>query len=364
MLMKSKALRISKIQEKMREDEIDVIIVPLGTNFLWLYGLKEKPSERLYVSIIEPDDPPKMLVPSFEVNRTKRATGVSDVIGWDETDNPYEILGKEVIQKQTKVVGIEPKMWFGVFQAISDNLSLKQFQNMESIFNSLRMVKDESEISNLSEAFKKTSKTIIQVLSELEIGIKESEVQQILKKRLEWGVNEEMFCLVQFGENSALPHYHGGERQLKRDDVVLIDAGGTMNNYWGDITITSVFGNASKKFKEVFEIVNNANICGKDTARQGCSPDEIDSNTRRIITDKGYGEFFTHRTGHGLGLEVHEHPYIVKGNVKSIQPGNCFTIEPGIYLPGKFGIRIEDNVIYTEDGIISSDIPRYDLIEV
>jgi Xaa-Pro aminopeptidase len=216
----------------------------------------------------------------------------------------------------------------------------------------------------MHRAFTKTSKIIINVLSELEVGITEQAVQQILKDRLAWGINEEVFHLAQFGENSALPHYYGGERQLQNNDVVLIDAGGTVNNYWGDITITTVFGKASNKFKEIFAIVNDANISGKETASQGTTPHEIDSKTRQIIAEKGYGEYFIHRTGHGLGLEVHEHPYIVKGNNKPLQAGNCFTIEPGIYLPGNFGVRIEDNVIYTEEGIISSEIPRYDLIEV
>lgn len=362
--MKSLTKNVVRIQKKMQEKEIDVIIVPLGINFRWLYGLKEKPSERLYISVIEPEDPPKMLVPSFEVDRAKRVTGVSDVTGWEETDDPYSILGKEIIPNTVKNIGLEPKMWFGVFQSISNHLPSKHFISAEPIFNSLRIVKDENEIENIQRAFKKTSEVIIEVLYELEIGITESEVQRILKDRLLWGTNEELFHLVQFGENSALPHYHGSERQLKKDDVVLIDAGGTVNNYWGDITITSVFGKASNKFKEVFEIVNTANIQGKETTSQGYSPHEIDTKTREIITNKGYGEFFTHRTGHGLGLEVHEHPYIVKGNKKALQPGNCFTIEPGIYLPGKFGVRIEDNVIYTKNGVISSDIPRVDLLEI
>jgi Xaa-Pro aminopeptidase len=362
--MKIKLNRSIKVQEKMREEGIDAIIIPFGVNFQWLFNHKEKPSERPFLSVIEANGSSKILAPSFEVDRAKRITGVPDVIGWEETEDPYSILANGLVSSDVKNIGIEPKMWFGVFQSIANKFPTKKFVNAETIFDSLRMVKDKDEINSMQRAFQKTSKIITEVLYELELGITESTVQSILKDRLSWGANEEVFHLAQFGENSALPHYYGGERQLKKDDVVLIDAGGTINNYWGDITITTVFGKASNKFKEIFEIVNNANIRGKETANQGVTPHEIDSKTRQVITEKGYGEYFTHRTGHGLGLEVHEHPYIVMGNKKPLQPGNCFTIEPGIYLPGNFGVRIEDNVVYTEEGIISSEIPRYDLLEV
>jgi Xaa-Pro aminopeptidase len=362
--MKMNPNKSIKVQEKMLKEGIDAIILPLGINFQWLFNHKEKPSERPFLSVIEASGSPKILAPSFEVDRAKRTTGVSEVIGWEETEDPYSTLVNNLLSSNVQNIGIEPKMWYGVFQSIANKLPAKKFVSAEAIFDSLRMVKDKDEINNMQRAFQKTSKTIIEVLYDLELGITESTVQSILKDRLSWGQNEEVFHLAQFGENSALPHYYGGKRQLKKDDVVLIDAGGTINNYWGDITITTVFGKASNKFKEIFEIVNNANICGKETASQGTTPHEIDSKTRQIIAEKGYGEYFTHRTGHGLGLEVHEHPYIVMGNNKPLKPGSCFTIEPGIYLPGNFGVRIEDNVIYTENGIISSEIPRYDLLEV
>lgn len=348
----------------MCKEDIDLLLIPLGINFRWLYGIKENPSERLLVSIIRSEGEPQYLVPSFEVNRIKKLTNASNVIGWDENENPVKILTEKIIPKDTKTIGIEPKMWYSVFNSIYQRLEHLRYVDTEFLFNFHRSIKNTDEISSIQQAFKKTSEIIIKTLYELESGLTEEDVNGILKKRLQFGANEEVFFLTQFGSNSALPHYHGGDRSLKKNDVVLIDAGGTINNYWGDITITSVFGTASKSFKTVYEIVNNANKLGKDMVMKNKSPHQIDTEVRNYITKSGYGEFFTHRTGHGLGLEVHEHPYIVEGNEIPIKTGNCFTIEPGIYLQGKFGIRVEDDVIKTEDGIIASEIPRLELIEV
>ncbi|MHA2054068.1 MAG: M24 family metallopeptidase [Candidatus Hodarchaeales archaeon] len=355
---------VSKVQEIMRKENIDVLLVPLGINFRWLYGIKENPSERLLISVIGSEDEPQFLVPAFEVDRIRKLTKATDVIGWEETENPQKSLTEKIIPQSTKRVGIEPKMWYSVFNSIFQHLSHLQYVNAELIFNDVRSVKNNDEINSIQSAYKKTSQGIIKTLYELEVGLTENDVKKILKERLLWGADEEVFFLTQFGSNSALPHYHGGDRQLRKDDVLLIDAGGSINNYWGDITITSVFGTASKEFKSIYDVVNNANIQGKDAAAQNKSPHQIDNIVRNYIIKAGYGEFFTHRTGHGLGLEVHEHPYIVKGNETPLNTGNCFTIEPGIYLPGKFGIRVEDNLIKTDNGIISSEIPRLELIEV
>ncbi|MHA1212472.1 MAG: M24 family metallopeptidase [Candidatus Heimdallarchaeota archaeon] len=356
--------KLNRLQNLMRSSKIDTIIIPLGVNFRWLFGVKDVPSERLLVSIIESEGSPQFLVPTFEIDRIKKMTKAVEVIGWEETENPFLKLASEVVPDKVKTIGIEPKMWFSVYQSISTHLQAKKFVDTESLFSNLRSVKDDEEIKNLRKASQKSADTIIKTLADLETGITEGNLQSLLKDRLIWGSGEEMFNLVQFGDNSSLPHYHGGERKLKKNDVVLIDAGGTVNNYWGDITITTVFGEATEKFKEIFKIVYNANQSGKEAAEQGKTPHEIDMTTRQIITKKGYGEYFTHRTGHGLGLEVHENPYIVNGNHKPLKAGNSFTVEPGIYLPGKFGIRIEDNVIKMTEGILSSKIQRFELLEV
>jgi Xaa-Pro dipeptidase len=358
------ANKVSRLQEKLRKLNVDCVIVPLGVNFRWLFNSLEESSERLLVGIIDSENPPQLLVPSFEVERMKKMTGLASCIGWDEIEDPYNFLLDLIPEKSRKVIGIEPKMWFSVYNNISKVLPSETFINAENIFSELRAIKDIEEQKFLAKASQKSGDAIVDTFNELEIGISESEVIKIVTEKLTWGSNEKAGALVQFGENTAFPHYHGGERKLKKDDVVLIDAGGSLNNYWGDITITTVFGKASRRFKEIYDIVFDANKKGKESSAQNKLPCEIDDITRNHISKKGYGEFFTHRTGHGIGLEVHEHPYIVGNNQKPLFTGNSFTIEPGIYLPGEFGIRIEDDVIKTSTGIETSKIPRYELIEI
>ncbi|MFX0014845.1 MAG: M24 family metallopeptidase [Promethearchaeota archaeon] len=356
--------RLTRLQSYMRESQIESVIISLGINFRYFFGLMEEPSERLFVGIIGAEGSPKMIVPSFEVDRIKKLTGLKECVGWEETENPYKLFQELSSLDLGKSIAIEPKMWYLVFQQIAKTIPGKKFSSAEKLFDPLRSVKDDHEQKILLQASQRSGDAIIVTLNELEVGISETEVQSILKEKLLWGSKEKAGSLVQFGENSSFPHYSGGNRKLKTDDVVLIDAGGTIENYWGDITVTTVFGRASKRFKEIFDIVYTANERGKEAVIDNRLPSEIDLITREYIISKEYGEFFTHRTGHGIGLEVHEHPYIVGNNHTPLISGNTFTIEPGIYLPGEFGVRIEDNVIKTETGIKTSQIPRYELLEI
>ncbi|HSM44516.1 MAG TPA: M24 family metallopeptidase, partial [Acidimicrobiia bacterium] len=158
------------------------------------------------------------------------------------------------------------------------------------------------------------------------------------------------FGIVASGPNGASPHHHGGDWVIEDGDVVVCDFGGRLDGYFSDSTRTFVVGDARAEQAEVHEVVEAANQAGRDAVAPGVPCQEVDRAARRVIEDAGYGEFFIHRTGHGIGLEVHEHPYMVEGNDLPLEPGMTFSIEPGIYLPGSFGVRIEDIVVCTDDG--------------
>ncbi|MHA1331012.1 MAG: M24 family metallopeptidase, partial [Candidatus Hodarchaeales archaeon] len=264
--------RITRVSDHMRQHDIDVMIIPLGINFRWLFGILEEPSERLLIAIIDNEGESKILAPSFEINRIKKLTGVKDCIGWGEEEDPFSILQKVAFEDKMNRVAIEPKMWFFVYDAIVRKAPDNEYINAESILSSLRAIKDEKEQKLLLKASQRSGEAIVQTLNELHTGISEAEVQKILKDKLIWGSNEKSFQLVQFGSNSALPHYHSGNKTLEKDEVVLIDAGGTLENYWGDITITVVYGKASKRFKEIFNIVYQANHIGKKAAEENKLP--------------------------------------------------------------------------------------------
>lgn len=187
----------------------------------------------------------------------------------------------------------------------------------------------------------------------------ESEVGRIVNEKMSKRSNAPASSLVQSGPNSAIPHGSASDRKIEPNDVLLIDGGTTVAGYKGDITITTVIGQPSERFKKIYDIVFRANRAAFDTARAGIPCESLDKTARELITSEGFGTYFTHRLGHGIGLEGHEHPYIVTGNTQKIETGMAFTIEPGVYILGEFGIRIEDDVAITKDGAERlSTVPR------
>ncbi|MCG3217032.1 MAG: M24 family metallopeptidase [Candidatus Heimdallarchaeota archaeon] len=208
-----------------------------------------------------------------------------------------------------------------------------------------RSVKTEEEIQRMVIAANYTKDGILNALNQIEEGMTEIESLKIVQKEMTTLSNELGWALVQFGENSAIPHGHPSKKKLRQDDVILIDAGTTCEHYFSDITVTTSYGKTTKEFLEIYEVVEKANEIALEVSREGTAAEDVDFAARKSISKAGYGKYFTHRLGHGLGLEVHEEPYIVKGNSEPLRTGNVHTDEPGIYLPNKFGIRIEDDVL-------------------
>ncbi|MDH5402750.1 MAG: Xaa-Pro peptidase family protein [Candidatus Heimdallarchaeota archaeon] len=337
--------RRTNLQKQIQENNLDAILIPLGVYFNYYFGKKAEPSERIIAGIIPPKGEPFIISPTFEQSNIEISTGITDIVCWGETDSPYQIIANELSERQIgQNIGVDPKLWIKEVEFIK-KFSKVDLISAHQILEEQRMVKTDWEIQQLRKAAEYSSEGILASVPQLKAGITEIAFKEILTKELSSrSGNPLAFALIQFGENSAIPHGYPTSRKLKNDEVVLLDVGTSYMGYQGDITITVPFGKP-KDFEMIYEIVFEANRKAFDADKEGMIPAQLDELARSHITEKGYGQYFTHRLGHGIGLEVHEHPYIVGTNTQPLKSGNCHTIEPGIYIPGKFGIRIEDDVL-------------------
>jgi Xaa-Pro dipeptidase len=222
----------------------------------------------------------------------------------------------------------------------------------EEVLATLRMCKDEHEVEQMRRAIEVTEAALHSTIGQVKVGMTEREVAALLKMEMlrAGGEGLSFSPIVVTGPNTASPHAAPGDRPVRRGEPLLIDCGAVVGGYVADITRTFAVGALEPELAQVYEVVWAANEAGRAAARPGVSAQEVDRAARAVIEEAGYGEFFTHRTGHGLGLDIHEPPYIVAGNERLLEPGMTFTVEPGIYLPGRGGVRIEDDVVVTSDG--------------
>lgn len=352
-----------KLTNLLREENISSLILIPGPNLYYATGLQVDPSERLITAIIPIEQDPIVVCPSFEEERIRRSTSITDIRTWEEDDDPFELAGKCLadLELTSSPIGLDPKFWFEFYSRLAAVLPQTQFVNGGPIMEKARITKSQDELTFMRQASSLTAEGIVKSIDQVSVGMTESEVGRIISENLFKLSREPVpaFCLVQSGPNSAIPHGSASDRTIEKNDILLIDAGTTVAGYHGDITITTVIGDPSEKFKQIYDLVLQANRAAFEKLREGVPCEDLDKMARDLITSEGFGEYFTHRLGHGLGLEVHEHPYIVNGNKRKLKAGMTHTIEPGIYLLGKFGVRIEDNVVVTKDGAQwLSSVPR------
>ena len=339
--------RVEKLQILMEKNSLDFCIATPGTNFYYISGADAFRMERLIAAVVPVKDSPFIICPAFEEALLRKETFIDNFYPWEEDENPYELLKKVIKSTSGKIpsVGLEPTTYFETFVKIKEHFPSSEFKDTGKFFSDLRLKKSKEEIEAMKKAADFTEKSIKKSLKSLKEGMTEEE----FKGHLE-GAEK----LVQFGKTSSYPHSKGGAEILKKEDVVLIDKCDAFDRYYSDITRTNHFGKVSDKFLKIWHIVREARDAAIEKAAPGVPCEIVDKAARDIIEKAGYGEYFIHRTGHGLGLDIHEEPYIVKGNKKLLTEGNVFTVEPGIYLPGEFGVRIEEDVVITEKGSMVS----------
>ncbi len=323
-----------------------------STNFSYLQSANFGRSERLIALVIPKSGQPLVVAPSFEVERIKRAVGsLADVRGWAEDESPYELIYSVLWTLGPARLGIEPSTRYGTVVKLRKVMTNWEFPDAGDLFTQLRIIKSDAEIALIRRAVSITETSIAASFASLEAGVTEREVAAHLSEQMSQR-GARGGGLVQFGPDSALPHGGPGDRALEHGTPVLIDAGSRVHGYASDITRMHFFGDdPSPKYPEVFNTVLAAQTAAYEAARPGTESQRLDHIARTVITQGGYGKYFTHRLGHGIGMDGHEPPYLVNGNRRKLEVGMVFTIEPGIYLPDEWGVRIEDDFVVRENGL-------------
>jgi Xaa-Pro aminopeptidase len=352
--------RQEKLKAGAKARGFEVLFVTPSTNLAYSANLAIGHSERLTALLLFADGPSVLVTPSFEESNHKRSAVVDDVKTWPEDGDPIALVARILSGKKT--IGVEGATWYATAAQLGAATGAT-LDDATPVFDSLRMVKSEEEQDFIRDAAKRTNAAIFATHARLKAGLSETEVSRMLEEEFrKQGVSGG--GLVQFGPDSAFPHGGPAERKLQKGDTVLIDAGCRVRGYSSDITRTVSFGAPSDELRKVYGIVDKAQLAGIIALKAGAIPEEVDRAARKVIEDAGYGQYFTHRLGHGLGMDGHERPYLVHGNRTPLVAGNVETVEPGIYMEGKFGVRIEDDYAVTETGPKSLSVRTGDLVVV
>ncbi len=350
------AQRISRAQAELKSRNLDLLTIEPSTNFQYFTSYNPGRSERLILLMIPAVGAPVIVCPSFEVERIKRNTVIGDARGWEEQEDPWALVAKAALQLKPRgregIVAIEPTTSYQSYVRLVSKLRGWIPHDGAPVTERLRIIKSPEEIALIRSAIAATEASIAATFSQLAAGMTERDVAALLSREMA-SRGSPGGGLVQFGPSSAMPHGGPSAGQLARETVVLIDAGSRVEGYTSDITRTIWFGDApADEFKKVYNIVHDAQTAVIESAKPGVTQcQQVDRAARKVITDAGYGQYFTHRLGHGMGMDGHEPPYMVEGNTLLLEPGIVFTDEPGIYQLGKFGVRIEDDCMMTPTGV-------------
>lgn len=347
------AARLERAQQVARAEEVDALLVSPGPDLRYLTGYDAIPLERLTCLVLPAEGLVRIVVPGLE-QAAALASPVGDldveVVTWGETDDPYALVAS--ILGPAPVVGLDNHMWAEKVLRFQGAMPQTRQVLAGRVLRELRVRKSPDEVAALRRAGAAIDRVHEQVPQWLRAGRTEREVgRDIAEAIVATGHVRVDFVIVGSGPNGASPHHELSDRVIEAGDPVVVDIGGTMpDGYCSDSTRTYAVGEPEAEFLAYYEVLREAQRAACEHVRPGVSCESVDAAARDVITAAGYGDSFFHRTGHGIGLETHEEPYIVSGNTELLEPGMAFSIEPGIYLDGQFGARIEDIVVCTADG--------------
>jgi len=349
----------------MHRQGVDALLVSVGSDLPYLTGYEAMPLERLTMLVVPRDGEATLVIPRLEAPRVEPHEGVFTLRPWGELDDPVAIVAGLV--GRPKVAAVGDTMWARFLVELLGHWPTDgtRYVRSTTVMNDLRMRKDAAEIAALQAAGAAADRVAAQLhAGEIPLlGRTEAAVTADISARLiAEGHDIVNFAIVAAGENAASPHHHAGDRVIRGGELVLCDFGGTKDGYCSDITRCVFLGEPTAVIAEAYAVLHAAQAAGVAAGVVGAACQDVDRASRRIIDDAGFGQYFIHRTGHGIGMEAHEDPYMVEGNSLPIAAGHAFSVEPGIYVPGQWGMRLEDIVVATDDGPLSMNFADHALV--
>ena len=358
--------RQGKLRTALESYGLDSLILNAGPSLTYLTGLHFHLSERPVLVIFIPNRTPIIVLPELEQEKIKNLPFEIEAFPYGEDPQQWSSVFKHAFQAAKlsgKLNGVEPRqLRLLEFRLLLNAANIQDFIPADDCVSTLRMIKEESELTAMRKAVQIAEQALTATLPYVRIGLSERELAAELTLQLfRAGCDPQLAFspIVSSGPNSANPHATPSDRTLTSSDFLVIDWGASYEGYLSDITRTYAIGKMEPELIRISKVVMEANLAGQKSAKRGIAVGNVDKATRDVVETAGYGKYFTHRTGHGLGMEGHEEPYIRAGNPMLLEPGMTFTIEPGIYLPGRNGVRIEDDVVITDTGAeCLTNLPR------
>ncbi len=331
----------------MAAGAVDALVVSVGSDLPYLLGYEAVANERLTMAVVLPDTA-TLFVPRLEAPRVLRRGDLFDVVAWDETEDPLDLVAVRITGAGLIATGAQT--WSRFLLGLQERVPGARFVDATAIMRRLRVVKDAFELALLEQAAAAADRVADGLAGERFSGRTERELARLIAaETVAAGHEVSSFAIVAAGPNAASPHHEPGDRIIAAGDAVVADFGGRIGGYGSDITRTFHVGEPAPEFVAVYAVLSAAQEAAVAAAEPGVVAEDVDRAAREIIDDAGHGAHFIHRTGHGIGLDIHEDPYLVAGNREPLERGMAFSVEPGIYVPERFGMRIED-IVTVDDG--------------
>ncbi len=358
--------RFDQLNTSLRTSDLDAVILNPGPTLTHLTGLQFHLMERPVVLLFAKDQDPAIVLPELELQKVASLPYKLQVFPYSENPSEWDNAFRKATQAlglDGKRIGVEPRqLRLLEFRYVKAGAPEADYPDASEVLSSLRLRKDQAEVAAMRRAVKIAQDALEATIPLIKIGMTEKELSsELVVQLLRQGSEPELpFApIVSGGPNAANPHASPSERKLQAGDLLVVDWGATYDGYISDLTRTFAVGKVEDEYKKIHQIVQEANAAGRAAGKPGVPCANVDKAARDVIEKAGYGTYFTHRTGHGIGMEGHEEPYMRGDNMQLLESGMAFTVEPGIYLPNRNGVRIEDNVVITETGAdVLSDMPR------